>query len=179
MTFLISCSGSKRQPTHLNPSKIETLSYSQTLNDARLELLELTNTRLDWDYTLPAWKLYSGTYNKLYRQVTDANWQKPNTDIIIVSALFGLLKHYDLIPIYNVSITDKIPGINKSISSYWQKYNLNQNINNNNVIDLLFAKYRKAFNKKGDRIGEIPNVPWKDNYGTHKGKWLNQQLNNL
>jgi cytoplasmic iron level regulating protein YaaA (DUF328/UPF0246 family) len=179
MTFIISCAGSKKQPTDFNPSKIESLSYSKTLLEARIQLLESIKCTLDWNYTLPAWQLYSGNRSKLYRKVTDANWQKPNTDIIIVSALFGLLKHNDLIPIYNVSITDRIPHINRSILNYWQNYNLYQNINNNQIIDLLSANYRQAINQEENRIGEIPHVQWNDNYGTHKGKWLNEQLNSL
>jgi hypothetical protein len=56
---------------------------------------------------------------------------------------------------------------------------VNQYINNKTIVDLLFSKYRKAFNKNGDNIGEIPNVTWRDQYGSHKGEWLNEQLNRL
>ena len=76
-------------------------------------------------------------------------------------------------------ITDLIPNSNDIISTYWRAQNLNNYIDNNVDVDLLFSKYRKAFNKEGSNIGINPNVKWRDKYGSHKGEWLNQQLNNL
>jgi len=44
---------------------------------------------------------------------------------------------------------------------------------------LLFSKYRKAFNQKSEYIAQNPSINWRDKYGSHKGEWLNEQLNLL
>lgn len=176
MTYLISCSGSKScvsREKYQKSSIYELLGFP-TLLQARLELIEKLGIKLNWSETIPAYKLYSG---RLYKNVHQENWKKNNTDVTIVSALFGLIKHDELIPYYNVVMTDKIPRSDELISTYWRKQNLNQHLINKTVVDLLFSKYRKAFNKKGDSIGEIPNIQWRDNYGSHRGEWLNEQLN--
>lgn len=178
MTYIISCSGDKsclsREKTQ--KSSINGLIGFPSLLQARTELIEKLGKKLNWSETIPAHKLYTG---RLYKKVNQENWKKERTDVLIVSALFGLLKHNELIPYYNVVMTDKIPGSDEIISTYWRKHNLNQYIINRNIVDLLFSKYRKAFNEQGNSIGEIPNVKWRDKYGTHKGEWLNEQLNRL
>ena len=178
MKYIISCSGDKsclsREKTQ--KSSINDLNGFSDLLQARIELIKKLGIKLNWTKTLPAYKLYTG---KLFKKVQKENWENQQTDVIIVSALFGLLKHDELIPDYNVVITDLIPNSNDIISTYWRAQNLNSYIDNNVDIDLLFSKYRKAFNKEGSNIGIIPNVIWRDKYGSHKGEWLNQQLNNL
>ena len=178
MTFIISCSGDKACVSREKNQKssIKELLVFPSLLQARTELIEKLGIKLNWSETMPAYELYTG---RLYKKVQQENWKKQKTDVIIVSALFGLLQHDELIPYYNVVMTDKIPGSDEIISTYWLKHNLNQYITNKTIVDLLFSQYRKAFNKKGDNIGEIPNVLWRDKYGTHKGEWLNEQLNIL
>ena len=178
MTYIISCSGDKSCVSREKNQKssINELLVFPSLLQARTELIEKLGIKLNWSETMPAYGLYTG---RIYKKVHQENWQKQKTDVIIVSALFGLLQHDELIPYYNVVMTDKIPGSDEIISTYWRKHNLNQYINNKTIVDLLFSKYRKAFNKKGDNIGEIPNVIWRDKYGSHKGEWLNEELNRL
>ena len=178
MAYFISCSGAK---TCLNrvetfPSSLESIKSFSDLHDAREELISLLGKNLDWTNTLHAYKLYNG---KLYSQVSKENWGKSNADIKIVSALFGIINHTELLPDYNVKITDKIPKTNLLISDFWRSKNIARFVNVDSDVDLLFNKYRKAFNIKGETIGIQPVVIWKDKYGSHKGKWLNQQLNSL
>ncbi len=108
--YLITCSGSKRKPV-FNPSTIENLSFPK-LSEHRREMINFSGVHLDWNYTLPAWELYSGRYSKLYPKVDIINWNKPCVDIQILSALFGWIKHNDLVPYYDLQMTDKI-GVNK------------------------------------------------------------------
>ncbi len=178
MTYLISCSGDKTclTPENTQKSSINDLIGFPGLLQARNELIERLGIKLNWSETLPAYKLYSG---KVYKKIHQENWHKHKTDVIIVSALFGLLQHNELIPYYNVVMTDKIPSSDEKVSTYWRSHKLFQYLENKAVVDLLFSKYRKAFNKDGSHVGEVPNVRWRDKYGSHKGEWLNEQLNNL
>lgn len=178
MAYFISCSGEKTcvAREHTKVSNLESLTGFSDLYKARLELINLLDLKLNWDQTLPAYKLYNG---RVFKKISSENWTKKDTNIIIVSALFGLIKHDEHIPDYNLIMTDKIPGTNELISTFWKDKNLEQYVSKDNDIDLLFSKYRKAFNKKGDNIGVIPNVTWRDKYGSHKGEWLNEQLNRL
>jgi cytoplasmic iron level regulating protein YaaA (DUF328/UPF0246 family) len=178
MAYIISCSGKKSCLLNESTQKssIKDLSCFSDLYFSRIELIKKLGIKLDWSQTLPAYKLYKG---RLYDKIINENWEKKQTEIIIVSALFGLIKHHELIPYYNISMTDKIPGTNESISKYWRRKNINEHINKASDIDLLFNKYRKAFNSRGFAVGIVPDILWRDNYGAHKGEWLNQQLNIL
>jgi cytoplasmic iron level regulating protein YaaA (DUF328/UPF0246 family) len=128
---------------------------------------------------LPAWQLYSGTGARFYPRVDINNWTNPKTDVKILSALFGWIKHTDLIPIYNLAMNDKILINNSSnfIYNYWKNnIDLNNYIDFNNDIDLLSNKYRKALNIQGKHVANIPDEKWKDKHGYYKGLWLNSQL---
>jgi cytoplasmic iron level regulating protein YaaA (DUF328/UPF0246 family) len=177
MTYLITCAGSKRRPTIHNPSNLQELSFNDTLNNARLELLNLTNIQLNWDFTLPAWELYSGNRSRIYPQITVANWTKDCIDVRILSALFGWIKHTDLLPYYDLRMSDKIPQTNQKIFQYWHNQNLFNQLVNQNDIDLLSGDYRKAVHGNTNSIATIPNAQFND-YGVQKGIWLNNQLEN-
>jgi cytoplasmic iron level regulating protein YaaA (DUF328/UPF0246 family) len=175
MAFIISCSGRKICPLqnpNSQPSTIEALSFNEELLIWRNQNIENHNVILDWNYCLPAWQLYSG---RLYSQVEENNWIKSNTKVLIVSALFGLIKHTDLIPTYDLFMTDG----NNGIASYWREnVDLNEFINEQYDVDLLFKKYRKAFNINGERVSQF-NIQNFIGRGHNQGKWLNQQLNIL
>jgi cytoplasmic iron level regulating protein YaaA (DUF328/UPF0246 family) len=88
MAFFISCSGEKNSVSKgkSQTSNLISLTAFPELYDARKELIELLGIQLNWSQTLPAYKLYNG---KVYKKVSLENWTKENTNIIIVSALFG------------------------------------------------------------------------------------------
>jgi cytoplasmic iron level regulating protein YaaA (DUF328/UPF0246 family) len=178
MTYFISCSGEKRCVSRESTevSNLESLIGFPELHEARTELIGLLGIKLDWNQTLPAYKLYNG---KVFKKVSLENWNKKNAHIIIVSALFGLIKHNEYIPDYNLIMTDKIPETNELISTFWKNKNISQFVSMEKDVDLLFSKYRKAFNNKGDIIANEPKILWRDKYGSHKGEWLNDQLNML
>lgn len=175
MAYLIRCAGSKKQPTRYNPSSLQMLSFNQSLGDSRMELLNLTNIDLDWTKTLPAWQLYSGNRSKVYPRITIANWTKDCVDIRILSALFGWVKHTDLLPYYDLRMTDKITETNQKINRFWQNRNVLNQLFNQNDIDLLSGDYRRAIHGNTNPVATIPNIHFND-YGIQKGNWLNNQL---
>ncbi len=175
MAYLISCSGKKTTISSQQSqiSSLEKMTSFPELYSYRKELIHALGISLDWSKTVPAYELYTG---RVYRKIESPNWRKPTTDIIIVSALFGLIRHNELIPTYNVIMTDKIPESEEKIHDFWFKKDLNRFIDPHQDIDLLFLKYKKAFNRQGNDVAFAPPILWRDKYGTHKGEWLNNQL---
>jgi cytoplasmic iron level regulating protein YaaA (DUF328/UPF0246 family) len=178
MAYLITCAGSKRQPIN-NPSSLQELSFNNELGDARKKLIALIpHIQLNWELTLPAWQLYSGRRSRLYPPITAANWTKNCIDIKILSALFGWIKHTDLVPYYDLKMSDNIPQTRRKIFQYWHNENLLNQFVNQNDIDLLSGDYRKAVHGNTKPISIIPNTQFTD-YGVQKGIWLNNQLENI
>lgn len=173
-TYLITCSNSKESPEH-NPSRIENLSYPELLQ-YRLEIIRVSGIIMDWEKTMPAWKLYSNPRSNLYRHVDDINWLKPCVNINILSALFGWIKHTDLIPTYNLKMDDKINNTRVKVNRLWLNFEVLQNYIRPNDIDLLSKDYRKAINIGGNRVTQNVPGPFAGR-GDKKGIWLNGQLN--
>jgi cytoplasmic iron level regulating protein YaaA (DUF328/UPF0246 family) len=181
MAYLITCAGSKQIPNILYPNTIDNLAYSNILLASRQQLIDLTGIQLDWDYTLPAWQLYSGERSKLYPRVHANNWNKPCVEVKILSALFGWINHTDKIPFYDLKMTSTINLNNskKSIWRYWRDTTLlNGIVNQQTDIDLLSMNYRKAINGNVQNVAQIHSVHFND-YGVQKGNWLNNELTNL
>jgi len=180
MSYLITCSGSKRCPINNGGiGDINLLYLNEDFIDIRNELIQLNHIDLNWNYCLPAWKLYSGNYSRLYPQVSEDNWTKPTTDVKILSALFGWIKHTDLIPYYDLAMTDTIPNTNIKVNLYWlETFNLGNYINPKQDIDLLSKNYRKALDIGGNQVAIMPGVQFTDR-GVQKGIWLNKQLDLL
>jgi len=176
MAYLITCSGSKREILNGQKSKISDLSFDQQLRTTRELIIEKVGIKLDWTNTTPAYQLYSGKYSRLYPQVSLQNWERRNTNILILSALFGWIRHTDKIPYYDLEITDWVSNL--PVWKFWlEKGNLNTFISEKD-IDLLSPNYRKAISKNGFIAAQVPkNVHFTDR-GVQKGKWLNNQLNN-
>ena len=113
----------------------------------------------------------------MYPPITEANWTKNCIDIKILSALFGWIKHTDLVPYYDLKMSDNIPQTRRKIFQYWHNQNLLNQFVNLNDIDLLSGDYRKAVHGNTNPISIIPNTQFTD-YGVQKGIWLNNQLEN-
>ncbi len=176
MAYLITCSGSKQCPI-AGPSSLQNLSFPE-LNIQREEIIRLSEIQLDWERTLPAWELYSGNYSKLYPKVLSINWLKPCAEIKILSALFGWIKHTDRIPYYNLQMTDRIGANQQRVWIFWYNFYVLQNYVGDTDIDLLSIGYRKAINKTGIPVANVPSVNFTDR-GGQKGKWLNNELSLL
>ncbi|MBD2752500.1 peroxide stress protein YaaA [Spirosoma validum] len=178
MAYLITCANCKTKPVVKNPSQLDRLAFHGTLFVARTQLIKLADIDLDWNYTLPAWELYSGKRSKLYPQIAEANWKKPCVDINIISALFGWIKHTDLIPYYDLKMDARKGEKKQLIWRVWQEMNVLQEVVSPGDIDLLSQLYRKAVNENGLAVATVPTVRFTDR-GVQKGIWLNHQLNNV
>ena len=175
--ILITCAGSKQKPI-FNKSNISELSFPE-LSKYRNKMIELTKIQLDWDYTLPAWKLYSGPHSRLYPQVSSINWNKKCCDIKILSALFGWIKPWDMIPYYDLKMDSIIPHDKEKIivADIWHHMNCLNKFYREKDIDLLSGNYRKALTGSTLPIGIVPEEF--TDYGVQKGKWLNSYLNKI
>lgn len=146
-------------------------TFNDLLLEARLEIQGFVMADLNWNYTLPAWKLYSGSRSKLYSKVTVTNWNKPCVQIKILSALFGWIKHTDLVPYYNLEMTSSYQ--NRSIWRIWREFDvLNQCVSGEDV-DLLSQNYRRAITGSILPVALVPAIAFRG-YGEQQGKWLNQ-----
>ena len=178
MAYLIACSAAKEQPTQIRPSNLQSLYMSDQLTEARARLIRLKGISLDWERTLPAWQLYRR--GVLFRQVAPGNWLRGQTDVKILSTLFGWVRHTDLLPYYTLKMDDKFqlePGDYIFVQKYWRDLGiLRQGVDPHKDVDLLFDKCRIAIHGNKGYVALPPNETFKDNYGTGKGRWLNQQL---
>ncbi len=179
MAYLITCAGSKQTPAKEMVSELSQLSFNQSLRKLRENLIEATGCQLNWRKTLPAWQLYTGPRSKLYPKVSTTNWTKDCVEIKILSALFGWIKHTDLIPLYDLKMTDTVIIGNRTfpVWRYWYAQGrMNDFIDVQKDIDLLSINYRKAINGNGSPVGILPKQNF-DDYGAQKGIWLNNELN--
>ncbi|MCX8481763.1 MAG: hypothetical protein ORN58_07575, partial [Sediminibacterium sp.] len=132
-TYLIACSGSKQNPT-LNQNSIifnyQGLSFNNVLGKYRKFIMWLyennyinhINSISSYNcsnynhvnktnlHSFEAWWVYSGFYSKLYKRVCVLNFQQPNNlyEILILSPLWGWIKHTDYIPSYGLDMNDTI-----------------------------------------------------------------------
>lgn len=171
--YLITCSNSKIYPTEISKSQLSDLSFNNELGDFRKDLIQLSDIQLDWNKTIPAYNLYKG---RLYSKISKESWLNSDNKVLILSAMFGWIRPTDKIPYYDLSMN--YHKINKKlVYRYWLESELLADfVNQGNDIDLLSQPYRKAINGKKEPVAQIPNIKFKDNYGNHKGEWLNNEL---
>ena len=179
MKYLIPCSKRKKNP-ELFPndaveSNLENLSFNNTLGDRRNEIVGQYTAELNWGKCLPAYKLYDGM---IYTPISDENWENNGDSIYIMSALFGLVKHDDKLPLYDLNICSS-NNLNKGKTpkSIWQRQNLLCEVLQGEMFtDLLSDNYRLVVPdcKVLVRPGE---VDFRYDRGPKRGKWLNDKLN--
>jgi cytoplasmic iron level regulating protein YaaA (DUF328/UPF0246 family) len=174
MAYLITCCGSKIRPTQLLQGNIDSLYRDDVLREYRNELIANSGIQLDWSKTLPAYKLYSG---KIYSKVSQQNWTKPCVEIKILSALFGWIKHTDLIPYYDLKIDQKKGALNNPPYVFWKESGLLLDMIDSDDVDLLSGTYKKAFN--GIIPAQIPNDFVYKDWGDCVGHWLEAELNRI
>lgn len=169
-TYLISCSGTKAClcDHDVKSSSLSNISGFQELNGAREQLIRSLGVQLDFEKCLPAWQLYRG---RLYMQIDAENWSNSSNKIIIMSALFGLIFHDDYIPKYDFSMSNRI------CKDFWKSQNLESYLVNYNIVNLTFKNYHESIFPNREVDFKRPKIIWKDKYGFHRGRWLNEQLN--
>lgn len=124
------------------------------------------------DKCMPAYKRYSG---KMYGPIQEETWSEWGRDnILIFSALFGLIKSTDFIPWYDLSINDAING--QIVAGFWKNSKVLQELiesycDDEEVVFAGFSGYKKAF-KNFDHLKGILVK------GTDRresiGNWINQ-----
>jgi cytoplasmic iron level regulating protein YaaA (DUF328/UPF0246 family) len=179
MAYLITCSGSKKKPTNTNQGKLEDLFRHDCLGIHRVNLIREYKEHLDWSKTLPAYELYCGSHSKIYKKISPNNWHKSGADILILSALFGWIRHTDLIPYYDLKMGEKKGEMEVSTYLFWRKSNVLPGLINSNDIDLLSENYKKAFNSNGEISAVIPQGFRYSDRGDCVGYWLENELDQL
>ncbi|MCD6161469.1 MAG: peroxide stress protein YaaA [candidate division Zixibacteria bacterium] len=196
--ILIPCCGSKQEGGDNNydndKSILNYLDDKSKLINLRKILLENFNLPNDLDVGdspqnnndvlyMPAYRRYCG---KLYSKITDNAWQQlegnPKLDLIIVSALFGLVKWNESLRDYNVAMKNKIEG--KSLKRWWRDNNLcgilKDYIKENNIskiYNILSNDYsdalRGCFANCGIKVEKHNFSKYRIAINYHRGKWVN------
>lgn len=194
--YLITCCKEKDSNGVIN-SSVFNLSFNELLGNCRKELIahyEQTYGQLNWNKCMTAIDRYKG--RTLYSEEVKNAIQKRNSKVLIVSALFGIIKPNDLIPNYNLKMDDKINGI--YVFDFWrEKLEMcekcilnsvlisNKNDENKIYINLLSKVYQKAFYGFTDNgipaLDFIPNLiypPVKEevDFNNKMGHWKRDYL---
>ncbi|MEE2568559.1 peroxide stress protein YaaA [Pseudarthrobacter sp. J64] len=79
------------------------------------------NTRLHAEPAAPAHSIYSGVlYDALgYRTLTPVQRRKADHDVLIISALWGVIRFGDSVPAYRLSMGTALPDVGR-LASFWK-----------------------------------------------------------
>lgn len=200
ISFLIPCSGKKISEKELVDTKfiLENLTFNEFIGEERKELLDLLQknnlvhfscdkkkrivNNLNFSRTEKAYKIYSK--GKILSSALSMNWTEQEIDkVYILSALFGIIKASDHIPLYNFAMDHKVEGVADFAKKYWKKNEkidlIISQLRNEDIvlINLLSNNYNSVIGEDHLNLIEL-NLKWKDR-GNQKGKWLHSQLNKL
>lgn len=193
--YLISCSNEKNH-SNGQASSLLNLSFSDLLLPCRKKLIthyEAIHGTLDWENCMPAHERYIGRtlYSHAVRNAISAN----NNQVLIVSALFGLIRPNDLIPDYDLQMKDILN--HQYVNTFWREQNetckkciLNEVLfsiktDKNHYVNLLSEPYQNAFCgfSKGDdvQLNYVPDLikpPVKEevNFNNRMGHWKRDYL---
>jgi cytoplasmic iron level regulating protein YaaA (DUF328/UPF0246 family) len=196
--ILINCSKKKIDKNLLinKDFKLEELAFNEILGGKRKELLEKliqkkthTGKRnniqlnleqdINFNQTHQAFFVYS--YGKILNSAESIRWGDYEKEkIYILSALFGIIKATDYIPIYDFAITDKIDNV--SVIKYWKDGgHLDRVITelkeeSISIINLLSNDYNSVLNNEHENLIDI-RINWNDR-GDKKGNWIKYQFDN-
>ena len=179
--YIIPCCGRKISEATLLQlvQPFDTLSFDNELSGYRDEIMAIyiaNGKEINFNLSAPAHKLYSK--GNLYNSANSFTWNNGQAEqVYIISALFGIIKATDKIPLYNLSMTDNINGFNPKI--FWQGKldSIIEHLTNNfPVVDLLSQNYKDAIQHSQQFLIDAGMV-WTDKYGRHRGRWLWERLN--
>ena len=197
--FLVPCSSAK-SPELINYYAEEhgIISFDKELGSFRSELMvkleecdkhegtrknkkvKIKKQKIDMAKRLPAYKLYS--LGKLFTAADSNKWTKGQAEkVYIISALFGIIKATDYLPMYDLAIRDQLYLRSKKESpfKFWKgKLDsiIEKLINEGNVIyDLLSDNYREVIPNSADKL-KSTGEKWKYDRGSKRGKWLKKNL---
>jgi len=195
--YLLNCSGKKIKNQDLKdiPFKLENLAFNTLIGEERKELLDIIQQKnielyssdnkkkiennLNFSRTEKAYLIYSK--GKVYNAANSKNWSENETsNVYILSALFGIIKATDYIPIYDLALDYRLNNEPFFFKKYWKKNGkidmiINQ-LKDENVIliNLLSNNYNSVINSNHNNLVN-PGIIWNDR-GDSKGKWLKNQF---
>ena len=189
--YLIPCSG--KDSTQLKPfdsGSMGDLCFEEELGEYRKELICLLNNerapqQIDFTQRAPAYKFYNG---HLFSAAQSCEWDENQTkSVYIISALFGIIRADDYIPMYDLVMTYKLTlknGETITPQKFWEGKldSIIQTLvqNGNDVYNLLSGAYLKVL--KGDTALKLKdptiNRTKKDRnvMSTKRGQWLKANL---
>jgi len=153
---------------------------------------DIAYSNKDSIYYMEAHKRYTGTYSQIYRKISLFSWEKlektQNLDLVIISALYGLLKYNEPIRDYNKTMKDKIQ--HQTLKVWWRNNNLcailKDYIKKNKISELhnvLSNDYNEAL------LGCFNNIhieyfyhdfsKYKSGSNAHRGEWINTFIQNF
>jgi hypothetical protein len=195
IVHLIPCSGKKNKGGN-NSSNVNLLFQNEILGNCRERLIAMYNANnpqnpLDWSKTMPAIERYNGKvwYSNDVKAAISNNPDK----VLIVSALFGIIKPFDLIPYYDLEMKQVTNGT--KVSKFWKsecdKCVLNKALiaHKNNFpdleyVNLLTKNYQMAFcnfaeiqniHPANNYVPNLINPTNRNNYDNH-GYWIRKHL---
>jgi cytoplasmic iron level regulating protein YaaA (DUF328/UPF0246 family) len=203
--YLIPCSARKISEENLeNKSfKIEELEFNEELGKHRkIIIYNLINAKshkrkkqngsticvinnFNFNLTAQAYKLYSE--GRFYNNNASCSlkWSlKDQSKIYIISALFGIIKADNHIPLYDLAMTDELNDHNEYAIGFW-KGKLDDIIeklcnDGKTVYNLLSENYKKCLDQKTQDLMTIPEIKYaRSDSSGKRGKWLEQDLKNI
>lgn len=202
--YLIPCSSSKISKKELENRKFkfENLEFNNELGQYRKELIGKLkkakthtrklntgevldiNNKFDFDLTTQAHILYSKG-NLYHSNSSDSlNWsQKEKEKIYIISALFGMIRADNYIPLYDLAMSDEIDGSKNFAQRFWKgklDVIIENLINEGYIIyNLLSKDYNSSISKEAINLTVIPDIKYtKSDASEKRGKWLKNNLLN-
>ncbi len=205
VVILIPCSGSKRRGgTICYDTNMSILHY--LTNSSKQHLLDLRG-KLFGHFSIPfgedigyqqrkhtieymeAYKRYTG---QIYGQISSSSWGKlksvPNLDLVIVSALYGLLRYDEPIRYYDKTMKNKVG--HQTLKMWWRNSGLcailKDYINVNNITtmhNVLSNDYNEVL------VGCSTDMKveysyhdfskYKSGSNVHRGKWVDEFIQNF
>ncbi|MHC1610869.1 MAG: peroxide stress protein YaaA [Candidatus Methanospirareceae archaeon] len=202
--ILIPCSGSKKSggiteySTKSSISNYLTSSSREHLLSLRRKLFEYFSIPFGQDVGYPndgtikymeAYKRYAGN---IYCQISFSSWEKlretQNLDLVIVSALYGLLRYDEPIRHYDITMKDKIGY--QTLKTWWRNNGLcailKDYIDENSISEVhnvLSKDYNEAlrgcFIDMGAKHSHHDFSEYKSGSNAHRGKWVNDFIQNF
>jgi cytoplasmic iron level regulating protein YaaA (DUF328/UPF0246 family) len=117
MLVLLPPSEGKAQPEAGEPVDLDSLAFAEELKEQREELLAALDPSLREAPSAPAAEVYTGVlYQRLELPVLPAKAQR---QVLIASALWGMVRPQDRIPHYRLPPKEKLAGIGP-LAKYWR-----------------------------------------------------------
>jgi cytoplasmic iron level regulating protein YaaA (DUF328/UPF0246 family) len=202
--FLATCSSAKISEHELKniPFELKKLSFDNELRSHRNALLDIiTNSetvhlrkneklkkyisitnKIDFSRSEMAHLVYSeGRFYNNHAACSKEWSSEISHKIYIVSALFGLIKADNYIPLYDLAMTDKINGCNKFAQKFWKgkldNLVLQLHKDGAKIFNLLSIDYSNCLNEESKSLLITPIIEFTASDAPSKrGKWLKSNI---